>query len=222
MQKIFEGKVYDIIPRNEGIIFSYQKAVVDEGEIVCFKMISIENSIMTDISKNIYWNEKFGSNYLSAIEYCENFVTANAVLLPANRLFLCNESGQSFVVDSNGEVGAAGEIKHRGMPPKNIALYKNCLWASFENSNVLLRFNINTLRQELRIGGKSSPFNKPSGIFVEGDNAFVCNSGSNSIVKINLENYSFEEYSTFNEPVYDYVKVSKYEFVLLESGLYVM
>lgn len=51
MKKIFEGKIYDIVPKSDGIIFSYQKAVIDEGEVVCFKMISIENSLMTDIGK---------------------------------------------------------------------------------------------------------------------------------------------------------------------------
>ena len=31
MKKIFEGKIYEVLPKSDGIVFPYQKAVVDEG-----------------------------------------------------------------------------------------------------------------------------------------------------------------------------------------------
>ncbi len=222
MKKIFEGKIYDIVPKSDGIIFSYQKAVIDEGEVVCFKMISIENSLMTDIGKNIYWNEKFGSNYHAALQQGENFVMTKSIPLALGRAFLCDENGNAYLIDSNGSAALAGEIKHHGNPPSSIAFYKNNLWATFESTNVLMRFNINTMRNELRVGGKVSPFNRPKNIYIEDDTAYICNAGSNNIVKINLESYAIDEYRSFEESPLGFVKSGGFEFVLLESGLYLM
>ena len=41
-------------------------------------------------------------------------------------------------------------------------------------------------------------------------------------VKVNLEDYSVDELYTFEEPVQSYIKSGKFEFVLLDSGLYVI
>lgn len=222
MKKIFDGKIYEILPKTDGIIFSYQKAVVDDGEVVWFKMLSVENSTMTDVGKNIYWNLKFGSNYPAAVKVCENFVSVKSLILPNGRLLLCCENGQVFIIDADGMINIAGELKYRDQAPTDIAFYKNSVWASFADTNVLMRFNINTMRAELRIGGKSSPFDCPKNIFIEDRIAFVCNGGTNNIVKVDLENYSVEEHLRFEEPVHAYVKSGNYEFVLLDSGLYVM
>ena len=56
MKKIFDGKIYEILPKSDGIIFPYQKAVIDQGDVVWYKMLSIENSSLTDVSENIYLN----------------------------------------------------------------------------------------------------------------------------------------------------------------------
>ena len=222
MKKIFDGKIYEILPKSDGIIFPYQKAVVDEGDIVWYKMLSFENSLLTDVSQTIYWNMKFGSNYNVAVKVCKNFVSEKALILPDGSSLLCNENGQVFIIDTDGMINISGEIKYREAPPSDIAFYKNSIWASFKESNVLIRFNINTMRAELRIGGKTSPFDRPENIFINGEWAYVCNEGSNKITKVNLESYLVEDYYNFEEPVYAYVKSGSYEFVLLQSGLYVI
>ncbi len=222
MKKIFEGKIYEVLPKSDGIIFPYQKAVVDEGDIVWYKMLSLENSTLTDVSETIYWNMKFGSNYNIAVKVCKNFVAEKAVIMPDGRLLLCNDNGQTFIIDTDGMINISGEIKYREAPPSDIAIYNNSIWASFKDSNVLIRFNINTMRAELRIGGKTSPFDCPEDIFIAGEWAYVCNKGSNKIIKVNLESYLVEDYYTFEEPIHSYVKSGNYEFVLLDSGLYVI
>lgn len=222
MKKIFEGKVYEVMPKTDGIIFPYQKAVVEQGDIVWYKMLSFENSNMTDVSETVFWNIKFGSNYPAALKLCQNFVSMKSIILPNGRLFLCDEKGQVFIIDNDGQIGVAGELKYRDEAPSAIALYKNNIWASFANSNVLIRFNINTMRVELRIGGKNSPFNVPKNIFVDSNFAYVCNNGTNNIVKVDLENYSVDEYYNFEEGVHSFIKSGNYEFVLLDSGLYLI
>lgn len=222
MKKIFDGKIYEIIPKSDGIIFPYQKAIVDEGDIVWYKMLSLENSTLTDVSETIYMNMKFGSNYNVAVNVSKNFVSEKSLILPDGRLLLCSDNGQVFIIDADGMINISGEIKYRDQVPSDIAFCKNSIWASFCDSNVLIRFNIATMRAELRIGGKKSPFDSPQDVFIVGEDAFICNSGSNKIIKVNLENYSVEDYYTFEEPVYSYVKSGNYEFVLLDSGLYVI
>lgn len=222
MKKIFDGKIYEVLPKTDGIIFPYQKAVVDEGDIVWYKMLSLENSVMTDVSETIYMNMKFGSNYNVAVGVCNNFVSEKALILPDGRTLLCAENGQVFIIDTDGMINISGEIKYRDAVPSAIAFYKNSIWASFCESNVLIRFNIATMRAELRIGGKESPFDAPEDIFICGECAYVCNAGSNKIIKVNLESFSVEDYYNFEEPVHQYVKSGNFEFALLDSGLYVI
>ena len=223
MKKIYSGKIYEILPKSDGIIFPYQKAVVEQGDIVWYKMVSIENSSMTDVSEAIYMNMKFGSNYSVAVSLSKNFVSEKAIMLPDGRLLLCSASGQVFIIDTDGLINISGEIKYKDSAPSSIAFYKNSIWASFRDSNALIRFNLNTMRSELRIGGgKNSPFDSPECVFVAGDRAYVCNSGSNNIIKVDLENYTVDEYLTFEEPVHAYTRSGDSEFVQLSSGLYVL
>lgn len=222
MKKIFDGKIYEVLTKSDGIIFPYQKAIIDQGDVVWYKMLSIENSSLTDVSENIYLNVKFGSNYNIAVSICKNFVSEKSLGLPDGRTLICNENGQVFIIDNDGMINISGEIKYRDETPSSIAYYKNSLWASFKENNVLIRFNIATMRNELRIGGKTSPFASPQNVFVDGEWAYVCNGGSNNVIRVNLESYSVEECYTFEEPVLCYVKSGKFEFVQLDSGLYVI
>ncbi len=222
MKKIFDGKIYEILPKAYGIIFPYQKAVVDEGDIVWYKMLSFENSLMSDVSETVFWNTKFGSNYAIALKLCNNFVALKSIILPNGRLFLCDHNGQTYIVDTDGLINIAGELKYRDEAPSSIAFYKNNIWACFSNTNVLIRFNVNTLRAELRIGGKNSPFCAPNDIFIEDNTAFICNGGSNNVVAVNLDDYTVEECYSFEEHVHSYIKSDNFEFVLLDSGLYLI
>ena len=222
MKKIFDGKIYEVLPKSGGIIFPYQKAVIEQGDVVWYKMLSIENSSLTDVSENIYLNIKFGSNYTVATGVCKNFVAEKSIVLPDGRTLLCNANGQVFIIDNDGMINISGEIKYHDETPSAIAYYKNCVWASFRENNVLIRFNIATMRAELRIGGKKSPFDVPEDIFIDGEWAYVCNGGANNVIKVNLESYSVEEYYTFEESVSRFIKSGNFEFVLLDSGLYVI
>ncbi|MBO4694037.1 MAG: hypothetical protein J5659_06595 [Clostridia bacterium] len=220
MQKIFEGKVYDMIKKPDGLVFSYLEDVIDENVLVKFKMLDAKSGIITDIAKNVYLLTKFGSNYKPAVNLCDNFITVKAINLPSGKLFLCEKSGNCYLLDSDGSVLWNGIIIYHEDPPSDIALYDNCVWASFDKSNVLIRFNIVSMREELRIGGEKSPFCRPKGLFIEGNTAIVSNVGSKSLTKVNLSTYAVSEYYEFTQSVKSYIKVGVYEFVLLENGIF--
>ena len=78
------------------------------------------------------------------------------------------------------------------------------------------------MREELRIGGNKSPFDKPRDLFIDGDTVMVSNQGSKKLVEVNLNSYSVFEYEEFEEPLYQYIKVGDNRFAVLESGLYLI
>lgn len=221
MQQIFEGKVYDIIKKPDGFVFSYlEQKIDDEHSLIRFKMFDTKTGNITDVAKNVYLLSKFGSNYKPAIKLTDNFVTVKSIYLPSGKLFLCKNTGECFLLDGDGSILWTGSILYRDEAPSDIALYNNCVWASFYENNVLIRFNIATMREELRIGGKKSPFLNPCSIFTDDNIATVCSAGSNSLTRVDLDTYSVEPYREFNQSLKNYIKSGAFEFVLLESGIY--
>lgn len=222
MKTIFKGEVYDIVPMANGFVFAYAKAKTEENVVVCYKMVNFENGIVTDVARNIYLLSKYGSNYTAAATFTPNHITASALALPNGKVFICTDEGIAYLLDSEGGLLWSGELKYKGKAPSGMAIHRNSLWACFKDFNVLLRFNIASMREELRIGGNVSPLSSPTDIFIEGDCAVISSSGDKKLVKIDLNSYTVKDYMEFEEPIYSYKKVRSYELVLLESGLYLL
>ena len=96
MKKIFSGRVFDVLPLSDGIIFSYCKDVIDENTIVSYKMISFENGHFTDVARNIYLLTKFGNNYKATAMFCGNYITAKSIVLPNSKVCLRITAAQPF------------------------------------------------------------------------------------------------------------------------------
>ena len=222
MKKVFSGEVYEVLPISNGIIFSYCKDVVDQSTVVAYKMITFDNGRFTDIAKNIYLLTKFGNNYKAVAAICDNYITAKSIVLPNSKVFLLSADGEARLLGADALPVWTGELKYQKYNATDIALYKNALWASFADCNVLLRYNLTAMREELRIGGNKSPFDKPSGLFVDGDTVMVSNVGSSKLIEVNLNTYSVFDYEEFSEPVRQYAKVGENRFAVLDSGLYLL
>ena len=222
MKRIFEGEVYEVLPLSNGIIFSYCKEVLEKNIVVAYKMLSFETGAITDVAKNIYLLTKFGSGYKAVVNYCDNYITVKSLALLGGKVFLLATDGSAQLLDDDATPIWTGTLTYRSSTPSDIVLYNNVLWASYSECNVLVRYNLSTMREELRLGGSRSPFNKPKNLFLEGDVVTVCNGGSKSIVNVNLNTYAVEEVATFEEPVWQYIKSGDYSFVVLESGLYLI
>ena len=222
MKKVFSGEVYEVLPISGGIIFSYCKDVIEGKALVSYKMITFDNGRFTDIVNTIYLLTKFGNNYRAVAAMCDNYITAKSIVLPNGKVFLLSQDGEARLLGADAVPVWTGELKYRGYNATDIALYKNARWASFADCNVLLRYNLTAMREELRIGGNKSPFDKPSGLFIEGDTVMVSNVGSSKLLEVNLNTYSVFEYEEFSEPVRQYVKVGENRFAVLDSGLYLV
>lgn len=220
MKEIFSGEVYEMIEKPDGLIFSHLYEVLADGLYIKFKMLDAVSGTISDISKNVYFLAKFGSNYHSVVKMVDNYITVKSINLPSGKLFLCEQSGNCYLIDGDGSILWTGSILYKDEAPSGIALYDNCIWACFKSSNALIRFNLATMREELRIGGERSPFSGPRGIFICENTAVISNTLSNSLTKVNLDNYTVEHYYDFKESVKEYVKIGGYEYVLLDNGIY--
>lgn len=219
---MYEGEVLEVIPLAAGIVFSHCKGKDDKNMAVGYKMVNFETGVMTDIANNIYLLSKFGNNFPVAKSTAYEYVSANSIVLPSGRIFVCSKDATAKLIDGDGTVVWQGTLSYKGTAPSGMALSKDALWATYKKQNAILRYNLNTMREDLRIGGGESPFCKPSGIFIDGGYAYISCPADKKIIKIDLENYDMETYIRFKEPVYNYVKVKDYEFVLLKSGLYIV
>ncbi len=222
MKKIFSGEVYEVMPLSNGIIFSYCKDVSEEKVLVAYKMISFDTGRFTDVARNIYLITKFGNNYKAVMSFCDNYITVKSIVLPGGKLFLLSADGTAQLIDNDATPIWTGDLTYRSSKPSDIVLHNNALWVCYADCNVLLRYNLSTMREELRIGGNKSPFDRPRSMFLEGDCVMVSNQGSNKLIEVNLNNYTVFEYESFEEPLYQYVKVGDNRFVVLDSGLYLI
>ena len=223
MEQIFAGKVYEILPTTNGIIFSYLNKELEDGAVeVSYRMISFDSRRVTDVAKNIYMISKFGNGYKAGEGYCENYITSKSILIPGGRVFLLHEDGTARLVDSDGESLWIGSFVYRNFVPSDVLLFGEGLWCCYPEANALIKFSLTNMKQELRVGGKNSPFNAPCDLFEEEGRIIICNRDSKTIQSIDLADYNILEYETFEEPLYQYVNYSGYRFVILESGLYVI
>lgn len=222
MKEIFRGEIYEVMPLSDGIIFSYCKDILDENIVVAYKMVSFDNGRITDVAKNIYMVTKFGNNYKAISAVCDNYITVKSIVLPNGKVFLLSTDGTARLLDNDATPIWTGDMTYRRNKPTDIILHDNALWCCYADSNVILRYNLSTMREELRIGGVKSPFDKPRSMFLDGDDVYVSNQGSQKITKVNLSSYTVSDYDTFDEPLYQYTNVGGNEFVVLESGLYII
>ncbi len=222
MENLFAGKVYEILPLTNGIIFSYRKDELEEGDYVEYKMISFDNRRISNVAKNIYLLTKFGTDAKDIKNLCQNYISVKTLILPGGKVFLLEPDGRAMLTDSDATVIWTGDLTYKSSRPADIALQGNGLWVVYPERNVLLKYNLSTMREELRIGGAKTPFSHPVDLFMKGDEVIVCNEASRKLVKINLMDYTLQELESFDEAVKQYIEVAGNRFVILESGLYIL
>ncbi|MBO5872937.1 MAG: hypothetical protein J6Q56_01880 [Clostridia bacterium] len=223
MEKISGHKAFSIHALPDGLIFPYLIEKIEEENQyrIGYKMVSFSTGKISNVTKSIFMLTKFGSEYASFIGKIKNYLTCFSILMENGQTFVVEKDGTSTLFSGADEIWS-GKLLYKNTAPGGIAAASGSLWVSYPEHNVLVRYNLKTLREELRIGGNHSPFVQTEGIFPAGSKLFVCNTGSNSIWKVDTTNYITELYYKFDEPVYDYKFINKYEIVSLESGIYLL
>ena len=222
MEKISGDKVYSLHPLPDGFLYSYLIEKSDEQLTVGYKMVSFDTGKMTKVTKSIYMLTKFGAEYKRFADKLKNYLTCFSIPLENGQTFIIERDGAATLFDSDGFELWSGKFLYQNTPPGGVAANDGTLWVSYPEHNTLIRYNLKTLREELRIGGSHSPFQKVRSIFPASGKLFLCCKGSNSIWKLDTTSYQTELYYQFEESVRDYKFINKYEIVTLKSGIYLL
>ena len=222
MEKISGDKVYSLHPLPDGFLYSYLVEKSDEQLTVGYKMVSFETGKMTKVTKSIYMLTKFGAEYKSFVGKLKNYLTCFSIPLENGQTFIIERDGAATLFGSDGAELWSGKLLYQNTPPGGVAASDGTLWVSFPEYNTLIRYNARTLREELRIGGNKSPFEKVRSIFPSSGKLFLCCRGNNSIWTLDMNSYQNKLYYQFEEPVNDYKFINKYEIVVLKSGIYLL
>lgn len=222
MDKVSPHKALSLLALPGGFVFAYPFEIAPQEMKVGYKMVSFDTGKISNVTRSIYTLTKFGSEYKLFGKNIRNFLSCRSALLYDGRVFVVEEDGKATLFDMNEYPAWEGKLTYQGSVPDCIAATQDSLWAAYGEKNTLVRYNLQTLREELRIGGNNSPFSNPVSIFPAGSKLFICNKESMDIWKIDTNDYTTELYYQFEEPVYDYKFIDKYEIVSLESGIYVL
>lgn len=225
MNRLFSEQIYDILEYDLGFIAVYRRENAEDKVLVSYRSVDVSNGVVTNRTRADYEYVKFGEHFNKINFQVDNFVTCSCVRLDEGRVFIVNKQGDAKILDEEGYIEWQGTIKYKDFGPSAIANYGHTLWASFTEKNALIRFNLRTMREELRIGGSAdSSFMGPEGLWVDEltGKLIVCNSKANNILEVDMKTYTVHERAVFDEPVHKYLAIGKREFVVLDSGLYLL
>lgn len=220
MQKIYDQTAMNILPVPNGFIIAACREALEKKMVVMYKLVSFEESNISPVTKSVYMYAKFGEDYKSYEMQLNQPFYWRTHTLPGGRIFAVHPNGEVRVFDKQACTEWQGTMKYKDSGPADIAVDGNSIWASFPDNNAIIRFNLRTMREELRIGGSNSAFASPEGLWINGESLMVCNSASHKLWQVNLKSYTVHEYASFDVPIHQYMKFGPYEIVRLDSGVY--
>jgi hypothetical protein len=223
LKKIYGEGVIDILPLSKGVIMVTRENDVDDKVIVSYKFYSFESGKIARATRSVYLHAKFGQNFEKYHKIMPDFINYRCTPLPDNRLFTVYPTGEAKIFNGSADLIWEGKINYKEFGPSDVVCVGKSLWIAFPDGDTILRYNLRTMRDELRIGSKKdNAFSRPCGLYAIDNKLVVCNSVSNCIEIVDTDTYVVERYASFDEPVYQYFKIGANEVVLLKSGAYIM
>lgn len=220
MIKIFEEKCIHIMPTEGGFVAIFQTENEDGGSNLSFKLVSVRDDTARDIDKDYFKLLKFGFNYKDLDLQIDNYLLTICKPLEKQGLFILSD-GTAKTLDKQGRLVSQGDFKYQSCIPSDVAIGENVIWASYPEMNTAVRYNLSTLRQELRIGGtQSKVLHAPNGLMLQGQQLYICNTAKNQVLSLDTANFTVKEHLAFNEPVYQFIKIDGFNIARLESGVY--
>lgn len=225
MKAIYEGQVLNALPIAGGIVFAYVEEKTEDGKtIVAYQHINFDTGRTATVTKAIFQLAKFGPHHQKLSEHISHHLTTLACELNDGKMFLVERDGSMKIIDGEGDIDFLSSFTYKKEAPSDIVHLNGSVWASFKRNNAIIKYDLDLLREEMRIGGGSgeNSFSSPSGLFIKDDILYICNEGSKKIWALNTKTYDIYEAHSFNEPVYSYMQTAGLELVVLQSGLYLL
>ena len=222
MKKICNIGANSIIKAERGILYTAIHKDKNDRYLTAFKFYDFVTFSEALITKDVFLLGKFGKNFEIIEPKVEDIVHSRTAFLPNGRVFVCERDGSAMIFDNAGEVKWKGLIKYKGFGPSDITADNQFIWCTFPESNAVIKYNTNSMRQDFVIGGSASGgLNEPSGVYFDGDR-LVVGSLDGTINYISLANFQIEETHQINEAIMQITKTYSTQVVLCQSGIYTL
>lgn len=223
MNKIYEENAVEIVAVPDGVVIVSQEENFEDQAVVNYKFYSFRSRKILQVTRDVYLRGKFGDAYAEISRQLPDYINYRVAGLPDGEMVCIYPTGESRVFSAGGEIVWKGELRYKNFGPSDVACVGRSLWVSFAEGDTILRYNLRTMREELRIGSSAdNAFSRPCGLCEDGSRLIVCNSESCCIEAVDPEAYTVERLYSFDEPVYQYVRSGVENVVLLKSGVYVL
>lgn len=223
MIKIVSLDILDLIGFPSGILFVLKESQNKASVKISFYSYDIASGSIATVTKNAYLLTKFGPAYAPIARQLGDYVSCDAVRLWNGNIFIIYSSGEIGIFDERGSLLKTGDLKYQGSPARDAANDNNHIWSVVPEKNLIVKYSLLQNRIVMRIGGNASAtFSNPVSAAEYGGCLYICNSGICKIKRMKLSNFSVEDYKEFDEPVYKYIRIGEKEFVVLDSGVYLI
>lgn len=223
MTRVISTKLIDVITFSRGLIFVRKEALEDSTYRVSFFSYDLDSEKISPVTKSVYLLNKFGSSYSPIAQQLGDYVSCSGGRLPDSRTLIIYPTGEMGIFSEEGELSWTGDLFYRESPARDIAIENRHIWCTVPEKNCIIRYSTVVNKIVMRIGGEGSEaFQNPVSISAFDGLLYICNQRSRLINTINLNDFSVKNFRRFNEPVYKYMRVGDKEFVLLDSGVYML
>ncbi len=223
MVKIVPQNIVDLLAVNKSVVFVKKEITKDERIKASFFAYDTQTQSISAATKNAYLITKFGPAASVITPHLADYISCAAKRLQNGSVFICYKTGEIGIFSDKGVLLFSDDVYYHEYPVRDCTDDGDNIWFTVPDSNQIVCYSLAKKRIVLRIGDDSKPtFGRPLTIEKYDDALFVCCKSESAIKRVSLNNYSVTTYKTFDEPLYKYLRVDGKEFVLLESGLYLL
>lgn len=223
MKKLIDTEIFGLLPVPGGFFYIKPERLPNgkvKGEFFGY---DAANGKTMPITKWVYFEAKFGGAYKKITSQVTDYVSCECGLLTGGDAVLLYPDGDMGVFNTKGVAVFTDKLEYHGKTVNGVAPDGRNFWGVVPEMNSVICYSIDDKRVQMRIGSQAATaFEKPIAIVRYGDTLFVTNEDSRKVRTISLLNYAVADYLKFEEPVKRFFVADKKEFVLLESGVYLL
>ncbi|MBQ6420569.1 MAG: hypothetical protein IJK02_05810 [Clostridia bacterium] len=223
MLKIVTLDIVDLIAFPSGVLFVIKEKLENESIKVSFYSFDVATKSIATVTKNAYLLSKFGTAFSPIAKQLGDYVSCDTAKLWNGQTFIIYSTGEMGIFDEGGKLISTGDLTYRDAPARDVAIDNNYIWSVVPKQNLIIKYSLLQNRVVMRIGGdNATTFTNPVSIEEYDGYLYVCCKDTCKIKRVRLSDFAVDEYKEFDEPVFKFLKVGSDEFVVLESGVYLL
>ncbi|WP_054958526.1 hypothetical protein [Paenibacillus dakarensis] len=192
----------------------------DSGEREELQEYYIYDGTLKKLNEQEYFQKKYGKASEKIMNIYGTKMTDSLHDLDGNIYINFYQDGYFKKFDSIGNLIRVYEDNFDTI--YDIEVQEKTIWVAYPTANIIKRYNLDSFNEEFSLGDRmdESILCLPESLMIYDNHLYICDTGNNRIRKLNLTNLNIDEYMTFDEPVWEYVRTQNKEYVRLQSGIY--